>query len=88
MAAIRKTPWFATSKLLVIVDEVQDPTDEAGVFWRLMNNVNWAEDMIISGEQLSIDATRKSSETRTAVESDAGIIELVEKRWKEYGFDC
>ena len=86
--AIRKTPWFATSKLLVVVDEEQNPADESGLFWRLMNNVNWAEDMILSGEQLSIDATRTASETRTAVETDAGIIELVKKRWKEYGFDC
>jgi len=88
IAAIRKTPWFTASKLLVIVDEEQDPTDEAGLFWRLMNNVNWAEDMIISGEQLSIDATKKTSETRTVVASDAGMSELVTKRWKEYGFDC
>ena len=86
--AIRKTPWFANAKLLVIVDVEQDPADEAAVFWRIMNNVNWAEDMIISGGSLSIDATRKVSETRIAVKTDAGITELVEKRWKEYGFDC
>lgn len=88
ITAIRTTPWFATSRLLVIVDAEQDPADEAAVFWRIMNNVNWAEDMIISGEQLSIDATKKTSETRTVVASDAGMSELVTKRWKEYGFDC
>lgn len=88
LAVIRKSPWFANAKLLVMVDAEQDPTDEATVFWRIMNNVNWGEDMIISGEKLSIDATRKVSETRAVVEADAGIIELVEKRWKEYGFDC
>jgi len=88
ISAIRKSPWFANAKLLIMVDAEQDPTDEAAVFWRIMNNVNWGEDMIISGEKLSIDATRKVSETRAVVEADAGIIELVEKRWKEYGFDC
>jgi len=86
ISAIRSTPWFAKSKIIAIVDEEQDPADEAAVFWRIMNNVNWGEDMIISGEMLSIDATRKASETRTAVETDAKIIELVEKRWREYGF--
>jgi len=88
MAAIRKTPWFSSAKLLVIVDAEQDPGDEAGVLWRIMNNVIWAEDVIISGEQLSLDATRKATETRAVVKPDAGIIALVEKRWKEYGFDC
>ena len=88
IAAIRKTLWFANSKLLVIVDDEQDPADEAGVLWRIMNNVNWKADMIISGGSFSIDVTRKASETRTAVESDARVTELVEKRWKEYGFDC
>lgn len=88
ITAIRKTPWFGKAKLLLIVDAEQDPADEAGVLWRIMNNVNWIEDMIVSGEELSIDATRKTSETRTAVKTDAGIIELVKRRWKEYGFDC
>lgn len=88
IAAIRKTPWFGKAKLLVIVDAEQDPADEAAVLWRIMNNVNWIEDVLISGGELSIDATRKAAETRTAVKRDTGIIEQVERRWKEYGFDC
>jgi 4-hydroxy-3-polyprenylbenzoate decarboxylase len=87
MTAIRKTPWFTAAKLLVVVDAGQDPADEAGVLWRIMNSVNWAEDMVISGKTLSIDATGKASETRAAVKPDAGIMALVEKRWKEYGFE-
>ena len=87
ITAIRTTPWFAGSKLLVVVDDDQDPADEAGVLWRIMNCVNWAEDMIISAGRLSIDATGKASETRAAVREDARIEELVEKRWKEYGFE-
>jgi 4-hydroxy-3-polyprenylbenzoate decarboxylase len=88
IAAIRKTPWFGKAKLLVVVDAEQDPADEAGVLWRIMNNVNWAEDMMISGENLAIDAIKKTSEPGIAVKADAGIIALVESRWKEYGFDC
>lgn len=86
IAAIRKTPWFAAAKLLVIVDAEQDPADEAGVLWQVMNSVNWAEDVIISGGHLSIDATRKAAETRPPVKADAGVIALVERRWQEYGF--
>jgi 4-hydroxy-3-polyprenylbenzoate decarboxylase len=88
ISAIRTTPWFARAKLLVIVDAEQDPADEAAVLWRIVNNVNWREDMLISGGELSIDATRKMSETRIAVKNDTRIIELIERRWKEYGFDC
>ena len=73
IAAIRKTPWFAAARLLVIVDAEQDPADEAGVFWRIMNNVNWERDMIISADSLSIDATRKP-EGRIPVEADAGMM--------------
>ena len=87
ITAIRKTPWFAGAKLLVAVDAEQDPADESGVLWRIMNSVNWAEDMLISGEKLSIDATGKASEARAAVKADARVSELVEKRWKEYGFE-
>jgi len=87
ITAIRTTPWFAGSKLLVVVDDQQDPADEPGVLWRIMNSVNWAEDMIISAGRLSIDATGKASEARVAVKENAQIMELVEKRWKEYGFD-
>lgn len=86
LAALRTSPWFANAKLLVIVDAEQDPADEAGVLWRIMNCVNWREDMLISGDTLSVDATGKPSETRTAVNADRGILELVEQRWKEYGF--
>lgn len=87
IAAIRKTPWFANAKLLVIVDEEQNPADEAGVLWRIMNSVNWAEDMLISGEKLSVDATGKTSEKRAAVKPDPEIIATVARRWKEYGFE-
>ena len=60
IAAIRKTPWFAAARLLIIVDEEQDPADEAGVCWRVMNTVNWERDLIIAADSLSIDATRKA----------------------------
>lgn len=88
ITAIRKTSWFAGSKLLVMVDEEQDPADEAGVFWRIMNNVNWAKDVIVTEEKLSIDAAIKPAETRKSVKADKEVLELVEKRWKEYGFEC
>lgn len=87
ITAIRRTPWFAGSRLLVIVTEKQDPADEAGVLWRIMNCVNWEEDMLITDGKLSINATGNAAETRAVVEPAAAVTEMVERRWKEYGFD-
>lgn len=87
IAAIRSNQWLSAAKLLVIVDAEQDPADEAGVCWRVMNNVNWEQDLTVSGNWLSIDATRKPDETRLTVEADADTNALIARRWKEYGFE-
>lgn len=87
IAAIRSTPWFAGSKLLVIVDEEQDPAEESGVLWQIMNSVHWSSDVMILDDKISIDATRKPCDTRTAVSSDPDLVALIESRWKEYGFE-
>jgi 4-hydroxy-3-polyprenylbenzoate decarboxylase len=85
MSRIRMTPWLAASKLIVLVDASQDPADEAGVLWRIMNCVNAEQDIVISAGSVSIDATRKAEGNRS-VEPDAATATLLEKRWKEYGF--
>ena len=82
---IRENPWFTKAKLVVLVDACQDPADEAGVLWRIMNCVNAEQDIVISAGSVSIDATRKAEGNR-AVETDAAMAALIEKRWKEYGF--
>jgi len=83
---MRKLPWLCRSRLLVLVDEEQDPADEAGVCWRIMNNVAWGEDLLVEGDTLAVDATRKSRERREPVVPDGDVIALVERRWREYGF--
>jgi 4-hydroxy-3-polyprenylbenzoate decarboxylase len=85
LAAIRQTSWFAASRLLILVDGEQDPADEAGVCWRVMNHVDWQRDLVIAGEKLSIDATRKPGD-REAVVADDETAALVARRWQEYGF--
>lgn len=84
LAAIRQTPWFAASRLLIIVDEEQDPADESGVCWRIMNSVDWERDLLIAADRLSIDATRKAG-ARVPVVADAETAALVAARWREYG---
>jgi len=83
---MRKLPWLCRSRLLVLVDDEQDPADEAGVCWRIMNNVAWGDDLLVVGDTLGVDATRKPRERRQPVVPDGDIAALVEKRWREYGF--
>ncbi len=82
-----ETPWFAKARLLVLVDAEQNPADVAGVCWRVMNNVEWARDLLIDGNRFGIDATRKPDDARVALQMDAETVRLVERRWREYGFD-
>lgn len=83
---IRALPWLKGSRLHVLVDEEQAPSDEAGVCWRIMNNVAWGDDLLVEGETLVVDATRKPRERRLPVAPDPDIALLVERRWREYGF--
>ena len=88
-----QTPWLKRSRLLVVVDAEQAPADVSGVFWRVMNNVNWQRDLVVDGERLGLDATRKfgtelSGENESVpVHMSDEITAVVERRWKEYGFD-
>ncbi len=83
---ISALPWFSRCRLLVLVDGEQDPADEAGVCWRIMNNVSWEDDLVVEGNTLRVDATRKSRERRRPVVPDPGVAALVASRWREYGF--
>ena len=83
---LRALPWFSRSRLLVLVDGEQDPRDEAGICWRIMNNVAWDEDLQVEGDTLVVDATRKPRERRQPVLADPHIADLVARRWREYGF--
>lgn len=84
---LRSLPWLARSRALLLVDDEQDPADEAGVCWRVMNNCDWSRDVAVQGETLTIDATRKPREKRLPVIADGDVAALVERRWREYGFE-
>ncbi|MBT0664855.1 UbiD family decarboxylase [Geobacter pelophilus] len=83
----REKNWLAGSRLLIFVDADQDPSDVAGVYWRVLNNVEWQRDLVINGPHLAIDATRKPGDQRVAVTIDPETECLIEKRWREYGFN-
>lgn len=96
------------SKLIIVVDHDVDVQDLSTTAWKVLNNVDWRRDVIISegpvdeldhassmprfGGKMGIDATRKSREEGMfrdwpeEIMQSEEIIELVNKRWHEYGF--
>ncbi|GAM11204.1 3-octaprenyl-4-hydroxybenzoate carboxy-lyase [Geobacter sp. OR-1] len=84
---IRGIKWLAEARLLVLVDEDQDPVDVGGVYWRMLNNTVWQDDLIIDGKRLTVDATRKPGDSRVALQGDPDTECLVTMRWQEYGFN-
>ncbi len=96
------------SKLLIVVDEDVDVQNLSTTSWKVLNNVDWRRDVIISegpvdeldhsasmprfGGKMGIDATRKTREEGMfrdwpdEITQSKEIIELVNKRWHEYGF--
>lgn len=96
------------SKLIIIVDDDVNVQDLSTTAWKVLNNVDWRRDVIISegpvdeldhassfprfGGKMGIDATRKTREEGMfrdwpqEITQSKEIIELVNKRWHEYGF--
>ncbi|MFQ3574165.1 MAG: menaquinone biosynthesis decarboxylase [Thermodesulfovibrionales bacterium] len=96
------------AKLIIIVDEDVDVQNISYTAWRVLNNVDWKRDVIISegplddldhaanfpryGAKMGIDATRKTREEGMMrdwpmeIEMTKDVKDLVDKRWKEYGF--
>ncbi|MHB8065325.1 MAG: menaquinone biosynthesis decarboxylase [Ruminiclostridium sp.] len=80
-------------KFLIVVDDGVDPNDLSTVMWKVFNNIDAKRDMIILGNKIGIDATKKFKEeglTRAwpneIIMTDE-IKQLVNKRWDEYGID-
>ncbi len=96
------------SKLIIVVDEDVNVQDLSTTAWKVLNNVDWRRDVIISegpldeldhassfprfGGKMGIDATRKTKEEGMMrdwpeeIRQAKEIIELVNTRWREYGF--
>ncbi len=96
------------SKLIIVVDDDVDVQDLSTTAWKVLNNVDWRRDVIISegpldeldhaasfprfGGKMGIDATRKTREEGMMrdwpeeIRQAKEIVELVNRRWQEYGF--
>jgi 4-hydroxy-3-polyprenylbenzoate decarboxylase len=62
-----------------------DVKDLSSAFWRAVNHVDVTRDVIIDGNRVGIDATRKGS--AKMVEMDVETDKLVKERWSEYGIE-
>ena len=78
-------------KFVIAVDDNIDPHDLSTVMWKLFNNIDAKRDIVLHGDQVGIDATKKMREeglTRDwpndIVMTDA-VKQYVDERWNEYG---
>lgn len=78
-------------RFVIVVDDGVNPADLSAVFWKMFNNIDARRDLVLLGERIGVDATRKLREeglTRgwpdDIVMTDA-IKRKVEERWNEYG---
>lgn len=83
----------STDKFTVAVDGTVDPADLSAVMWKVFNNIDAKRDLVLLGEKIGIDATKKlrgEGLTRDWPEDivmSEEIKQLVTKRWNEYGID-
>jgi 4-hydroxy-3-polyprenylbenzoate decarboxylase len=78
-----RTRFLRTSLLLVTVDADFDPADRSRVLWRALNQAEPAQDVLLDGGRMGVDATEKKGRSRVC--GDAGVLRYVARRWKEYG---
>jgi 4-hydroxy-3-polyprenylbenzoate decarboxylase len=83
IAGLWESPQLKTSRLLVLVDENVDVQRPAEVFWRAINHLDPARDILIDGGRIAVDATRRG--IGPPVEADAETREKVARRWSSYG---
>lgn len=83
--ALWELPWFAKSRLLVVVDADRHPYSLLQSAWCVVNDTDWGDDLIQdeTGRRLAINATcRHLAGERLA---DDTTDQLIVQRWKEYG---
>ena len=80
-------------KFVICVDGSVDPKDLSTVMWKVFNNIDAARDLVIIGQKIGIDATRKfrgeglSRDWPDDIVMTQEIKQMVTERWSEYGLD-
>jgi 4-hydroxy-3-polyprenylbenzoate decarboxylase len=84
LAALWKEGWLHKSRMMVIVDADVAVADPERVAWTVVNHADWTRDLVVHGNRLGIDATRKAVPGRREICPDEAVTELVKRRWTEY----
>lgn len=80
-------------KFVIAVDDSINPKDLATVMWKVFNNIDAKRDIVLSGDQIGIDATKKLREEGLTRDWPNDIVmtdqikQYVNERWREYGID-
>lgn len=80
-------------KFVICVDGGVDPGDLPTVMWKVFNNIDAARDLVIIGQKIGVDATRKfrgeglSRDWPDDIVMADEIKQAVRERWNEYGMD-
>jgi len=82
---LRGEKLFAASKMMVVVDEGVDVDNPSELFWRALNNVDAAHDLVVEPGFVGVDARAKGG--RTPLRSDEATARRVVSRWGEFGLD-
>jgi 4-hydroxy-3-polyprenylbenzoate decarboxylase len=80
-------PWFAASRLLIFTDAESVTPPMSYALWRVINVTEFSRDVYCDKEtgRLALDATG-AAQARQSVQDSKEYTELVDRRWKEYGF--
>jgi 4-hydroxy-3-polyprenylbenzoate decarboxylase len=79
-------------KFIIAVDAEVDPLDLSTVMWKVFNNIDAMRDLVLSGNKIGIDATKKWKEEGLArdwpndIKMTDQMKQQVSERWSEYGF--
>jgi 4-hydroxy-3-polyprenylbenzoate decarboxylase len=80
-------------KFVICVDSSVDPIDLPTVMWKVFNNIDAERDLVIIGQKIGIDATKKfrgeglKRDWPDDIVMPDEIKQAVSGRWNEYGID-
>lgn len=82
-----------SQKFVICVDDNVDTGDLSTVMWKVFNNIDASRDIVILGQKIGVDATRKlrgeglSRDWPDDIVMSEEMKRIVSERWMEYGID-
>jgi len=89
LEAFFAAPEFDSIAICIVIDQPVDLDDTSLLMWKFLNNLDPRRDILLHGERLGIDVSRKMPEEGYTqnwpeeIEMDAGVRARVEDRWNK-----